>query len=293
MQQHRFFDVGLLALVVFAWSTSWIALKAQTGIIAPEVSVFWRFLFAAPFVFIWAWLSGTKLRFSLAEHALIAFLGICIFSTNFIIFYHGAAFLPSGLLSVVFSLASVINLTLAFLLFGERASAKVLVGGFLGFLGVALMFQPEIARAGSGAGVATGLLLCGAGTLSFCVGNMISSRLQRHGIPVVGAAAWGMAYGAIWSAILAVARGGTFTVEWTWPYLGGMVWLVLISTVIAFLSYLTLLGRIGPGRAGYATVLFPVFALAISALFEDYRPSLLALLGLGLVAGGNFLVMRR
>jgi drug/metabolite transporter (DMT)-like permease len=293
MPQSRFVDFSLLGLVVFAWSTSWIALKLQTGVIAPEVSVFWRFLFAAPLVFLWALARKTRLAFSLPDHLWFALLGGCIFSTNFILFYHGAAHLPSGLLSVVFSLASIVNLALAFVLFGERASTRVLVGGFAGFAGVALMFQPEIAKAGASGSALTGLALCAAGTLFFCTGNMVSSRLQKRGLPVVGAASWGMLYGALWSAVLALMRGAAFSVEWTLAYLGGMAWLVVISTIVAFLSYLTLLGRIGPGRAGYATVLFPVFALAISAIVEDYRPTLLALAGLGLVALGNVLVMRR
>lgn len=293
MKRDDVINLALLGVVIFAWSTSWIALKAQTGVIAPEVSVFLRFAVAAPFVFAWAAFSGSRLSFSHREHLASALLGVSIFSTNFILFYHGAVFLPSGLLSVIFSLASVINLGLAFMLFGEKASAKVLIGGLLGFAGVALMFEPEIERSGGSPDVLKGLALCIAGTLCFCLGNMISSRLQKRGVPVIGAAAWGMVYGTVWAGVLALARRAEFTVEWTWPYLGGMVYLALISTVIAFLTYLTLLGRVGAGRAGYATVLFPVFALVISAIFEDYRLTLFAVVGLGLVAAGNFLVLRR
>ena len=194
---------------------------------------------------------------------------------------------------MVFSLASVINLGLAYVLFREKASAKVLIGGFLGFVGVALMFEPEIARSGGSPAVFTGLAFCLAGTLFFCSGNMVSSRLQKRGVPVIGAAAWGMVYGTLWAGTLALLRGAVFTVEWTWPYLGGMIYLAIISTVVAFLTYLTLLGRVGAGRAGYATVLFPVFALAISAFFENYQVTPLAVLGLAFVATGNFLVLRR
>lgn len=293
MKRDDLINLGLLGAVIFAWSTSWIALKAQTGVIAPEVSVFFRFLIAAPFVFLWAKLSGARLALSRLEHLGSALLGVCIFSTNFILFYHGALHLPSGLLSVVFSLASVINLGLAYVLFHEKASAKVLIGGFLGFIGVALMFEPEIARSGGSPAVFTGLAFCVAGTLFFCSGNMVSSRLQKRGVPVIGAAAWGMVYGTLWAGMLALLRGAVFTVEWTWPYLGGMIYLAIISTVVAFLTYLTLLGRVGAGRAGYATVLFPVFALAISALFENYQLTPLAILGLAFVATGNFLVLRR
>lgn len=293
MKRDTLVNLALLGAVVFAWSTSWIALKAQTGVIAPEVSVFFRFLIAAPFVFLWAALTGARLRLSAKEHLGSALLGILIFSTNFILFYHGALHLPSGLLSVVFSLASIINLVLAFLLFRERSSWKVLLGGLLGFGGVALMFEPQIAKADGSPLIYTGLALCVAGTFCFCLGNMVSSRLQKRGLPVIGASAWGMVYGALWAGFLALVRGATFTVEPTWAYLGAMVYLATICTVVAFLTYLTLLGRVGPARAGYATVLFPVFALMISAVFEDYQLTLPALIGLAAVAAGNVLVLRR
>ena len=38
--------------------------------------------------------------------------------------------------------------------------------------------------------------------------------------------------------------------------------------------------RIGAGKAGYATVVFPVFALLISTVFEAYQWSLLSVLGI-------------
>ena len=73
---------------------------------------------------------------------------------------------------------------------------------------------------------------------------------------------------------------------------GTLLWLALFSSVAAFAAYLTLLGRIGAGRAGYLTVLFPVVALALSTVLEGYRWTLPAVVGLGLVLAGNALVIR-
>ena len=57
--------------------------------------------------------------------------------------------------------------------------------------------------------------------------------------------------------------------------------------MIGFTAYLTLVGRIGPERAAYCTVLFPIVALAVSTVFEGYRWSPLAVIGLLLVLAGN------
>jgi drug/metabolite transporter (DMT)-like permease len=63
--------------------------------------------------------------------------------------------------------------------------------------------------------------------------------------------------------------------------------------VIAFGSYLTLLGRIGLDRAAYVTVLFPVIALVLSTFFEDLRWGIFQLLGVLLILLGNAVVVTK
>ena len=83
-----------------------------------------------------------------------------------------------------------------------------------------------------------------------------------------------------------------FNFEVSLVYIGGLLWLAIFASVIAFFCYLTLVGRIGAGKAGYATVVFPVFALLISTVFEAYQWSLLSVLGILLVLGGNVMMLR-
>ena len=54
-------DLGLYAVTVFVWGTSWIALKGQLGEVSPEVSTLWRFLLAAPLMWLWARRAATPL----------------------------------------------------------------------------------------------------------------------------------------------------------------------------------------------------------------------------------------
>lgn len=287
------FDAVLYAATVFAWSTSWIALKMQVGVVAPEVSVAWRFLLAAAVMFGWVAATGRPVRFPPADHLRFLALGALIFSTNFYLFYLGGRFLASGLLSVVFSLASVVNLVLAAVLFRQRIEPRVALGAAIGFAGIGLVFWPEIAGVNFSHAALIGLACCVGGTVFFCSGNMMSTTLQRRGLPVVSTNAWGMVYGAAIMVLLALVNGRTFTVEWTLPYLGGLVWLSVVSSVIAFACYLTLLGRIGAARAGYSTVIFPIFALIISTVFENYAWTPLAVLGLACVIAGNLIVLTR
>ena len=115
---------------------------------------------------------------------------------------------------------------------------------------------------------------------------------SKAGISVLSANSWGMMYGCSILTIAALVRGQLFIIEPTALYLGSLLWLSVFGSVIAFFSYLSLVGSIGAGRAGYATVVFPVFALLISTFFEAYQWTVPALIGIGLVLAGNVLMIR-
>lgn len=285
-------DLGLYAVTVFVWGTSWIALKGQLGEVSPEVSTLWRFLLAAPLMWLWAAARGDTLAYPAADHRRFAAAGALMFSSNFVLFLYGGQYLPSGLLAVVFSLVSILNLLLGAAFLGQPIVPRVAVGGMLGAAGIALLYSPQIAG-GVERGALVGLAFCLAGTLSFCAGNLVSTAIQRRGVPLLAATAWGMTYGVATLAAIVLVRGQPLIVEWTPRYLGATVYLALFASVVAFASYLTLLRRIGAARAGYATVLFPIVALAVSTLVEGYRWTLAAILGAALALAGNVLVLRR
>ncbi len=284
-------DLGLYGVTVFAWGASWIALKLQVGVVAPEISVLWRFAAGAAIMAVWLALSGKPWRFSLKTHLRFAAMGACLFCFNFLFFYYGAKTIPSGLLSVVFSTAAIVNLFLAALFLGAPIGARTLFAAALGMAGVGCLFWPEIVGAELNWAAVGGLGYCLLGTLFFCVGNVVSAGTQQRGIPVLSANAWGMAYGSLILAVLGLVRGQDFIVEPTAAYLLSLAYLAVVASVVAFASYLTLLGRIGAGRAGYVTVMFPVVALAISSVFEGYSWSLVAGVGVVLALSGNLLIL--
>ncbi len=287
------FDFALYAGVVASWSLSWYAIVLQLGKVPPEVSLVWRFLLAAAIMFIWAGIRGWRMRFSVREHMLFAATGVFMFSTNFLCFYYAGQYLVSGLLSVVFSLASIFNIALAAIVFGQRPGIRTLSGATIGITGIGFMFWPEISGTSLNGNAITGLILCIGGTMCFCTGNMLSANLQRRKLPVLPATAWGMVYGTITCAIYAVVLDKPFTIELTPVYLGSLVFLSVVSSVVAFACYLTLLGRIGSGRAAYATVMFPILALVVSTFVEGYEWTYLSLIGLALALTGNAIVLSR
>jgi len=138
-----------------------------------------------------------------------------------------------------------------------------------------------------------GLALALLGTLCFSAGNMLSSLQQKAGLRPLTTNAWGMLYGSGMLASYCLVSGIPFDVAWNVRYLGSLMYLVIPGSVIGFTAYLTLVGRMGPERAAYCTVLFPLVALNVSAVAEGYTWTAPALAGLVLVMAGNVLVFRK
>jgi drug/metabolite transporter (DMT)-like permease len=284
-------ELALFATVALVWGSSFLPLRLQLGEVAPEVSGVWRFAIASAAMFVWLLVAGHRLRFGAADHARFALLGALLFSLNFACAYYSGFYLTSGLIAVVFSMASVVNPLLAAAIVRTMPEWRIVLGAMLGVAGVALLFGPELLAVEASSGTAIGLALGLLATVIFCTGNMFSARYQRDGLPIFAANCWGMFYGALWFALIAVARGEAFTIEWSARYLLSVAWLALPSTVIGFAAYLTLLGRVGPGRASYSIVLVPVVALVVSTFFENYVWTLFALLGVAFVLAGNVIVL--
>jgi len=278
-------------LTVLIWGSTWLAIKFQLGVIDPALSVAYRFLLAALVLFGWCLMRGVPLRFSGRDHRFILLQGICLFAINYLLFYLAEQQITSGLAAVVFSTIVVLNVVNGRIFLGMPLEWKVLLGGGLGLLGLLLMFWPEMVAVDFSGPILQGLLLSFGATYLASLGNIISARNQQRGLPVVQTNAFGMAYGALCMLLVVLIRGVPIRIELTAPYLWSLAYLALFGSVIAFGCYLSLVGRIGPGRAAYATLLFPIVALLLSTLWEDYHWTAEALAGILLILVGNYLVL--
>ena len=285
-------DWLLLLVPSFIWGTTWYAIKFQLGVVPPEVSVAYRFFLAALLLLGFGLARGVDLRFPAARHRDFAVQGGLQFCLNYLFVYLAEEHLTSGLVALLFGLLMPFNLLGARLLYGTRLTAGVLAGAGLGLTGVALVVWPDLGGATGGLG-AQGLWLAVAGSLAASAGNLWSQRLFRQGVPVVPCTAWGMLYGSLLTAGYAAAVGRPFRWDPAPGYALSLGYLALLGSVVAFVTYLTLVKRIGAGRAGYSSVVIPVIAMGTSTVFEGYRWTALALLGMALVVAGNVLVLRR
>jgi drug/metabolite transporter (DMT)-like permease len=275
------------------WGSTWLVIKYQLGVVAPEVSVAYRFGLAAAILFGWCLARRESLRFDRRMHATVAVLGILQFALNYVLVYVAEEYLTSGLVAVVFVLMLFWNLLGAHWLFGLALSPRLLAGACCGLAGVALVFWPELTELRGDQASLKGLVLAILGTIAASAGNLLSQRLYAKNVGVMPCTAWGMAYGALGVALYCLAAGIRFTWDHSLAYGLSFAYLAVFGSVIAFAGYLTLLKRIGAGRAGYTSAVIPVVAMLFSTVFEDYTWTLPALAGMALVLAGNVLVMWR
>jgi drug/metabolite transporter (DMT)-like permease len=283
----------LYIATVLIWGSTWLAIKYQLGVVAVEVSISYRFALASVVLLLFCMVTKKSLRFDLRTHLWMALLGFCLFCCNYLFMYIATGHITTGLVSVGFCSMVVMNIVLSRIFFGTDIGMRVIVGATLGMIGIFMVFWPEVENFDLADKGAYGLVLVLIGTLSASFGNIISSRNQKAGVPVMQANAWGMAYGALFMAIFAVLRGQEFNFEMSFDYLWSLTYLAVFGSVIAFGCYLTLLGNIGPEKAVYSIVLFPLVALSLSTMFENYHWPVEAVVGVPLVLWGNVLVLTK
>ena len=283
----------LYLITVIIWGSTWIAINYQLGDVAPEASVSYRFALAALTLFIFAKIKRLSLSFSIKQHALFAAFGTCLFGMNYLLLYNAQQHINSALTCIAFSTLMLMNIVNTKIFYKTHITRQVYLGGAFGLLGIMTLFWPQLVDVELGAATLYGLGLCLLGTFSASVGNMLSIKNQKNHIPVVQANAWGMLYGAIFTALAVIIQGKQFTFSFEPAYISSLIYLSLFGSVIAFGCYLSLMTRIGAHKTSYANIIFPAIAVLISTIVEGFAWSEYTVIGLTLVLLGNLVVLTK
>jgi len=280
-------------MTILIWGSTWLAIKYQLGVVAPAFSIAYRFALAALILLVWCFVTKRPMRFSRRDHLFMALQGVMLFALNYLLFYLAELHITSGLAAVVFSTIVIMNLINGRIFLGTPVEWKVMIGGVFGLIGLGLLFWPEMVTVNFSGPIVSGLLFSFGATYLASLGNILSARNQQKKLPIIQSNAYGMSYGALCMFLIAWLSGSPMMIETTPAYLFSLVYLSLFGSVIAFGCYLTLIGRIGVGRAAYTTLLFPIVALLLSTIWEDYNWTIPGILGIGLILCGNYLALAK
>jgi len=281
----------LYIITVLIWGSTWLAIEFQLGTVAIEVSLAYRYLLAAALMFAWCGLRGKSLRFDRATHRYFILMGFFLFGLNYLAAYSAQIYITSALNAIGFSAMLWMNIINARMFLGRRIERRTYAGAVLGIVGIIILFWPEIQDVSWSDRIFIGAIISLSGAYLASIGNIVSQSAQQKKIPVMQSNAWGMLYGGLLNTGAALAQGKAFAFDSSPDYVISLLFLAVFGSVVAFGCYLTLLGRIGVERAGYAVVMFPMVAVILSAMYEGLELELHIYVGVGLALAGNVAIL--
>ena len=267
------------AAVVLIWSTTPLAIKFSTDSLSFIPAVGLRMLIAAAVCLLLCLLSRQALRWDRQALSAYAAANLGVFGAMSL-GYFSMAYIPSGLVSVIFGLAPLLSGLMARALLDEPGFSRVrMVALSLSLLGLALVFQGALRLE---ANPLPGLLASlGAVTLFALSGVLVKRQAGGMGalehttgslllsLPLF-ALAWWMLDGQLPGVISPVS-------------LASVLYLALFGSVVGFMLYFFVLQRLGPTQVALIPLMTPVFALALGALVAGERIAPSTLLGGGLI----------
>lgn len=204
--------------------------------------------------------------------------------------FWGEQFTAGGLAGVLVASSPLLTVLLsAVLLRHEAFHRRGVAGVVVGFLGVALLFEPDL-TSGVSASVA-GLAAILTAAFAFALGSVLLRRWRQGGETM-----WGASVEFAAGGVVALTGVLLFEPHPSFPVTAGTLvatgYLVAVAGVLGFAMYFYLHRRVGPGRANLVSLVSPIAAVTsgILVLGEGYAPVQFG--GFALILAGLYLVQR-
>jgi drug/metabolite transporter (DMT)-like permease len=268
--------------VYIIWGSTYLFIAIAVETIPPLLAVSTRFIAASAIMAGIVVARGGTLRASPVALLSCVVVGCLLPGANAVLFY-AEEDVPSGLASLI--IASV-PLWVVLLRLGlrERQATGVLAGVGTGFVGVAILLQPE------GGATATGIALCVLSAVMWAAGSVASARLPMPEDPFA-ATTWTMIAGGLLMLPFGLPDAGSLSISagsaLAWLYL------VTIGSVVGFTAYTWLLAKAPLGLVSTYAYVNPVVAILLGVLFRNESVSVRMLVGAAIVVGSVAMVVRR
>lgn len=262
--------VFMYVFCLLAWGMNFIAVKVQGTSVSLEVSLTYRLLGAALiFVLLMRFLPSlpTNNKLTIKDLASVMIFGVCNFALSYLLFYYATVWSSAAVVTLIFSMKTVLTPIALASCLGTPLHRSILIGGGFGVLGVVILVYPMLLAADTWS--LTGIFLALLGTAFTSIGDVSSARNSQHNIHPIYANAIGFVTAAALLLLISLWQEREFSLSLTYSYLGSLLYLTLIASVLAWLFYLQLINKIGPLKSSYMVVLFPpIGALASIAIGE-------------------------
>ena len=287
----QWYATALFVTLATMWGLSFPAISVGLEYIPPLLFAAFRYDTAAVLLLGYAAVSTDGWRpVGRNDRQAIVFGGLFLVAGNGLLFI-GQQTVPSGVAAILQAMVPIATALWALGLLGERLTTAGSVGVALGFLGVALVVQPnpDSLLAGDTAGR---LIILGQ-VASVSLGSVLVDRAQpsMERVPMTG---WAMLVGGLVLHLLSLAAGEPVPASVAEPAaVGAVAYLGVFSTALAFIIYFTILHDRGAFEASLVAYLVPVVATVVGVAILGETVGVLSLVGFVVVFLGFALLKRR
>ena len=275
---------SLLILLGVIWGSGFFFAHIAVTEIPPLTLVLLRVGIAAVALHVYLLAIGVSFAPALSRWRLFVALSLSNNIVPFALIFTGQTVLGAGV-------ASVLNATTPFWTIiianaftrDEKASWNKVAGVLLGIGGTAIMIGPGLI-AGLGGPAWAKFALIGA-AISYAIALIVARRFR--GMPSTLVATGQVSTSTVIMIPVALLANGTSGMV----DLSALAWmsvlaLALLSTSLGYLLYFTIIARAGATNASLVTLIVPMSAILLSAIFLGERLHLFEVAGMALIAGG-------
>lgn len=283
----------LFLICVLLGGTGWIFVPVFNQNVAPEISLFHRFLVSG---IILIGIHFFKNKESLGLRERINFKncfisGVLLYSLNYYLAYLSADYLPSGVVSASLSLICFPNMIFGYLILKKKPDQKTMLAAVLLSLAVYLLLLGKPGTEVDKAQIIA-FIFCFLSTFLTSLANVLSSKeiKPRNEFLFIGIS---MLFGALTSGGLCALTGKNLFPSVNIYYIISMIYVSLLATAAIYVLYFRLMSEVGPVRASFVWLVSPVIALALSSLFEGYSFGILTFAGVSLLVLGGIVDVKK
>ena len=279
-----------LWIVYIVWGSTYLGIELAGETIPGIFGAGVRFTLVGLIVFgVVVWRRGLgALRVRRAELAAAALVGLLLPGANAVLFVT-EQHVPIGLTSLIIASVPLWVLLLR-LAVGERPDRIASLGLLVGFAGIAVLVRP-----GGGSGSLGYLLLTVVAAISWAVGSFLSPRMPVPRDAMV-ATAYETFVGGLVLTVIGLASTSPSDLDpsrWSTRSILGLVYLILVGSVVGYTAYAWLLGNAPLGQVSTYAYVNPVVAIALGVLVLDEKLTLRVVLGALLILAAVAIVVRR
>ena len=264
--------VGAAAFTVVAWASAFVVIRFVARDVSPGALSLGRLVIASV-VLSGLMIGKQRVKMTGREWGLVALIGVAWFGVYNVALNAGEQHVDAGTAAMLIQLAPILIGVLAGLLLGEGFPRMLVIGGLVAFAGTIII---GVATSTGQADIA-GVLLVLLSAVVYAIA-MVAQKVVLRRIPGLQVTWLACLIGTI-ACLPFVGSLVTDLASAPAPAIGGIVYLGVIPTALAFTTWAYALSRTSAGKLGVTTFAVPPIAILLGWLFLGEVPVPLAILG--------------